>query len=272
MQHIYIDEIPIDAPAIDAYNSDLPPPDSKNYNPNPAKTHTTPPQSESKFSAVATAAKTSSFGASSVPKPVPTPPAALGVGDTVMIVGLLKAPAYNGKLAKLLAKNENEGRWTVQMVESLKKFKLKAQNLKLHQAAPPPGARAGQASWAKSSASGPATRQTSLEKTTNTINAMDITSKPTSSTPTLENQAQTLKRMHILLSINVIPKKEKKLLGLIFDYLDKDWRQALHKCKSQYRRVTGDRALEWGAFVRKTHKLSNKGLKQVYHTLAKHRS
>ena len=95
---IFLEEIPADAPAVEAYNADELPPGTK----------------------AAPAANARPTAA--------TAPPALKTGARVRIHGLAKAPKFNGRLGTVMSE-ASDGRHTVQIDGESKRFRLRAVNL-----------------------------------------------------------------------------------------------------------------------------------------------
>jgi len=79
--------------------------------------------------------------------------------------------------------------------------------------------------------------------------------------------ATLLQRMHTLLTAGFIDRTKKDIFGIIFDYMDPDWRQVLETCRPPPKKIEPGRKAAWSKFIKRSHRLSNKGLRNVYDSL-----
>mmetsp|Transcript_47368 Transcript_47368/g.78495 ORF Transcript_47368/g.78495 Transcript_47368/m.78495 type:complete len:435 (-) Transcript_47368:83-1387(-) len=168
--------------------------------------------------------------------------AAFQKGTVVEIVGLTKAVHYNGKIATIdSAQPTQDGRWAV-LISSDKRFKLKEENLKFVKNPPP--------------ASKPVQREAAKKKD--------------------DNGALMLQKMHSVYASGIFGEdsKSQAAYGLVFDYLDSEWKQHLDRVGFRKRFDEMGEGLRelWTTFIRRMHKLSNKGLKNVYDVLKTQKS
>eukprot|EP00466_Bigelowiella_natans_P010051 jgi/Bigna1/142137/aug1.67_g16845 len=302
---IYLEEIPADAPETQTYNSDDRPPDAAPGPPleqNPevkAKTHrkcgvaafqkgtvveivglTKAVHYNGKIAVVATTNKNKKNTREEIE----------------YRVGMKGLGEENNSTTIDSAQPTQDGRWAV-LISSDKRFKLKEENLKFVKN-PPPASKPVQREAAKKKDDNGALM---LQKM-HSVYASGIFGEDSKSQAAYAIKAARKKHKKIAriarTSIMSILKESLFLLqvldivffyfsssaiavaatavmlGLVFDYLDSEWKQHLDRVGFRKRFDEMGEGLRelWTTFIRRMHKLSNKGLKNVYDVLKTQKS